>query len=164
MTVGQRIGLAAVMMIVSGSIAAADTVTQNLPITITGPGGGGGDPTAGLLPANRSAYASWSTAGLRSIGGTPNRTTISATLSPSGGDDTPAIQAALNACPANNVVQLTAGVFRINGNGLNFSTSNCTLRGAGPGNPALNTGINQPQASPGTVHPRMRGEHIGVAI
>jgi hypothetical protein len=107
---------------------------------------GGGDPTVGLLPSNRSVYASWSMAGLKSIGGIPNRTTIFKTLSPSGGDDTPAIQAALNACPSDQVVQLTAGVFRINGNGLYFRTSNCTLRGAGPGNPALNTGLNTVQA------------------
>jgi hypothetical protein len=108
------------------------------------------DPTSGLLPSNRSAYASWSMAGLKSIGGIPIRTTIFKTLSPSGTDDTAAIQNALKACPANEVVQLTAGVFRINGSGLYFRTSNCTLRGAGPGQPQLNTGINAVQASPGT--------------
>jgi hypothetical protein len=102
-----------------------------------------------LPPSIRSDYASWSTAGLATIGGVPNRTTIFTTISPNGSDDTAAIQAALNACPANQVVKLTTGVFRITGNGLYFRTSNCTLRGSGPGNPALNTGINQPQASPG---------------
>src|SRR5262249_33995146 len=51
------------------------------------------------------------------------------------------IQAALNGCPANQVVQLTAGVFKISGNGLSFVSPNCTLRGAGPGQ-GLNTGIN----------------------
>jgi hypothetical protein len=141
-------------------IALAVTVQSNLAITVTSPPssplppppppppGTGGDPTVGLLPSNRSAYASWSMAGLTSIGGIPNRTTIFRTLSPSGGDDTAAIQAALNACPANEVVQLTAGVFQINGNGIYFETSNCTLRGAGPGH-QLNTGINAPD-SPGT--------------
>ena len=74
-------------------------------------------------------------------GGIPNRTTIYKTLSPSGGDDTAAIQAALNGCPANQVVQLTAGVFKISGNGLSFVSPNCTLRGAGPGQ-GLNTGNN----------------------
>src|SRR5262249_30876840 len=73
--------------------------------------------------------------------GIPNRTTIYKKLSPSGGDDTPAIQAALNGCPAGQVVLLTAGVFNINGNGLSFVTPNCTLRGAGAGK-ALSTGIN----------------------
>ena len=52
-----------------------------------------------------------------------------------------AIQAALDGCPANQVVQLTAGVFKISGNGLNFVSPNCTLRGAGPGQ-GLNTGVN----------------------
>ena len=61
------------------------------------------------------------------------RTTIYKTLSPSGGDNTAAIQAALNTCPANQVVQLAAGTFRISGNGLNLTTSNITLRGAGAG-------------------------------
>jgi hypothetical protein len=126
-------------------IASTATAQNNLAITVTPPRNqGGGDPTAGLLPSNRSAYASWSTAGLASIGGIPNRTTIIKTLSPSGSDDTAAIQAALNACTAGQVVQLTAGVFRITGNGLYLSTSNCTLRGAGPGK-QLNTG-NSPVA------------------
>jgi hypothetical protein len=102
---------------------------------------GSSDPTAGLLPSNRDGYVSWSTAGLQSIGGIPNRTTIYETLSPSGGDDTTAINAALSKCPSGQVVLLTAGVFRINGNGLSFTTSNCTLRGAGPGS-QKNTGIN----------------------
>ena len=36
---------------------------------------------------------------------------------------------------------MTAGVFQITGNGLNFISPNCTLRGAGPGQ-GLSTGIN----------------------
>ena len=35
--------------------------------------------------------------------------------------------------PANQVVQLAAGTFRISGNGLNLTTFNITLRGAGAG-------------------------------
>jgi hypothetical protein len=68
-------------------------------------------------------------------GGIPNRTTVYKTLSPLGGtkDDTAQIQAALDGCPANQVVQLTAGTFSITGNGLNFLSPNCTLRGVGPG-------------------------------
>jgi hypothetical protein len=87
-------------------------------------------------------------------GGIPNRTTIYKTLSPSGGDDTASIQAALNGCPANQVVLLTAGVFQINGNGLTFTSPNCTLRGAGPGQ-GLSTGINgvATQDSAGTFVP-----------
>jgi hypothetical protein len=99
------------------------------------------------IPADR--VTDWSQPGLASVGGIPNRTTISKTLSPSGGDDTAAIQAALDACPAGEVVQLTAGVFKISGNGLSFTTSNCTLRGAGPGQ-QLNTGVNKVEGG-GTV-------------
>jgi hypothetical protein len=123
------------------------SVSLNIPIqvtaaTVVSSGGGGVDPTVGLLPSNSDAWANWSKAGLATIGGIPNRTTVYTTLSPSGGDDTPAINAALASCPANEVVLLTAGVFQINGNGIVFSTSNCTLRGAGPGQ-QVNSGINQ---------------------
>ena len=71
--------------------------------------------------------------GLNAVGGIPNRTTIYKTISPSGGDDTATIQAALDSCPKNGVVQLTAGVFHISGQGLSIERSYCTLRGAGPG-------------------------------
>jgi hypothetical protein len=111
----------------------AATAQSNLAITVTS---GGGGP---VIPANR--MSDWSQPGVTSIGGIPNRSTIFKTLSPSGGDDTAAIQAALNACPSGQVVQLTAGVFKITGNGLQFTTSNCTLRGAGPGS-QKNTGVN----------------------
>jgi hypothetical protein len=120
-------------------IASAATAQSNLAITVTSTPPGG-DPTVGLLPSNRDGYASWSTAGLATVGGIPNRTTIYTTLSPSGGDDTAALQAAIDSCPANQVVLLTAGVFNITGNGLQL-TSSCTLRGAGPGQ-QLNTGNN----------------------
>jgi hypothetical protein len=93
---------------------------------------------SGLIPANR--VTTW-VPGVTYNGGIPNRTTIYKTLSPSGGDDTAAIQAALNSCPAQQVVQLTAGVFKITGNGLSFVSPNCTLRGAGAGK-GLSTGIN----------------------
>src|SRR5215813_937201 len=72
---------------------------------------------AQIIPSNRTT--TW-VPGLMSAGGIPSRTVIFKTLSPSGGDDTAAIQAALNGCPANQVVQLTAGTFNINGNGLSF--------------------------------------------
>jgi len=93
---------------------------------------------AQIIPSNRTTL--WQP-GVTYNGGIPNRTMVSKTLSPSGGDDTAAIQAALNACPPNGVVQLTAGVFKITGSGLNFVTPNCTLRGVGPGK-GLSTGIN----------------------
>ena len=82
---------------------------------------------AQIIPANR--VTSW-VPGVTYNGGIPSRTTIYKTLSPSGGDDTAAIQAALSGCPANQVVLLTAGVFKISGSGLSFVSPNCTLRGA----------------------------------
>jgi hypothetical protein len=103
-----------------GSAQATSLATQ----TVTASSGG-----MYSLPANRTY--NWNP-GLNAVGGIPNRTTISATLSPSGGDDTAAIQAALNNCPANSVVKLNAGVFHVSGQGL-FMESACTLRGVGPG-------------------------------
>jgi len=91
-----------------------------------------------LIPADRMTL--WQP-GVTYNGGIPSRTTIYKTLSPRGGgqDDTAQIQAAMDSCPPNQVIQLTAGVFNINGNGLGFVTPNCTLRGVGPGN-GLSTG------------------------
>src|SRR3984893_10072824 len=74
-----------------------------------------------LIPANRMTL--WQP-GVTYNGGIPNRTTTCRTLSPSGADDTVAIQAALDACPAGQVVQLTAGVFKISQNPLHIRKSN----------------------------------------
>lgn len=82
-----------------------------------------------LLPADRATL--WNP-GLNAVGGIPHRTTVCRTLSPSGGDDTAAIQSAFNACPAGQVVQLSAGTFRISGQGLELARNDVTLRGAGP--------------------------------
>ena len=70
--------------------------------------------------------------GLNAVGGIPNRTTVCTTLSPSGVDDTAAIQSALNTCPANQVVKLNAGTFKVSGDGLAITRSNVVLRGSGP--------------------------------
>src|SRR5262249_1419027 len=72
-------------------------------------------PVGQIVPASR--MTDWTKPGLTARGGIPHRTTIYKTLSPLGGtqDDNPQIQAALNTCPAGQVVQLTAGVFRLNG-------------------------------------------------
>jgi len=70
-------------------------------------------------------------------GGIPSRTTIFQTLTPSGGDDGPAITSALNACPANQVVLLSAGTFQINSTVSTFMKGNRTLRGAGQGQTIL---------------------------
>jgi hypothetical protein len=70
--------------------------------------------------------------GLNAVGGIPNQTSICKTLTPSGADDTSAIQSALNACPANGVVFLNAGTYNISGQGLQMTKSNVVIRGSGP--------------------------------
>jgi hypothetical protein len=85
-------------------------------------------PSGTLLPADRSV--AWSP-GLMSVGGIPNRTTIYRTLSPSGRDDSAAIQAALNSAPAGQVVMLDPGTFVVNN--LLWIHRPVTLRGSGAG-------------------------------
>jgi hypothetical protein len=68
------------------------------------------------------------------LGDIPNRTVIYKTLSPSGADDTSAIQTAINNCPSGQVVLLTKGTFNITT--INIK-SNVTLRGAGMGSTIL---------------------------
>jgi hypothetical protein len=63
-------------------------------------------------------------------GGIPARTTICATISPSGGDDAAAISSAIKNCPADQVVQLSAGTFTLSEE-ISIN-KNITLRGAGP--------------------------------
>lgn len=81
-----------------------------------------------LLPPDRQVV--WDP-GLNPVGGIPARTQVCATLSPSGHDDTAAIQAALDGCPPDHVVQLEAGDFAISGQGLYMTRSGVTLRGRG---------------------------------
>src|SRR5215472_16545575 len=94
-------------------------------------------PAGQIIPPSRMTDGT--KPGLTARGGIPHRTTIYKTLSPLGGgqDDDPQIQAAINACPEGQVVQLTAGVFRINGGPgwrcVVLNKNNVTLRGAGPG-------------------------------
>src|SRR2546425_230490 len=66
-------------------------------------------------------------------GGVPNRTTIYTTIP--AGASVSSIQSALNACPANQVVQLSAGTY--NFSGTIYIPSYVTLRGAGPGKTIL---------------------------
>lgn len=63
------------------------------------------------------------------------RSTICTTLSPSGNatTDTAAIKSAIAACPANQVVKLNAGTFKINSPIIWGAKSNVTLRGSGRG-------------------------------
>ena len=94
-------------------------------------------PAGDIIPADRRT--TWNP-GLNAVGGIPDRTTIHRTLSPRGGslDDTAAIQSALDSCPPGQVVKLSPGTFNINGHGLHFRSSDCTLRGSGTG--ALGSG------------------------
>ncbi len=75
----------------------------------------GNDPTLGVLPSYDDVYANWKNAGLQSVGGIPNRTTICATVQPLGGgqDDFANIQKAINSCPPGQIVFLGAGVFSV---------------------------------------------------
>src|SRR5881397_2822226 len=89
---------------------------------------------SGVLDPSRAI--DWTQSGIP--GGIPNRTTICATINAAtyangASDATAGIQAALNSCPASQVVFLSSGKFRIN-SGLRIP-SNVTLRGNG----ALNT-------------------------
>ena len=67
-------------------------------------------------------------------GGIPNRATIYQTISAGASQST--IQSALNACPANQVVKLSAGSYTLTG--TLTVPSNVTLRGAGIGQTMLN--------------------------
>ena len=87
-----------------------------------------------IIPAVRNF--AWNP-GMMSKGGIPLRTTVCATLSPSGGDDSAAIQAALDSCPANQVVMLNAGTFTLNTSFV-LVHSSITLRGSGAGVTILN--------------------------
>jgi hypothetical protein len=131
--------------------AHAASVTKNLAITVTSASGGGSDPTVGLLPPERSAYANWKMAGLQSVGGIPSRSTVCATVSPRGGgmDDAASIQAAVDGCPTGQVVSLSAGTFTIGDCHQVFINKSVTVRGAGAG-------------TDGTLIQRTDGASVGV--
>ncbi len=86
---------------------------------------------SGILDPTRAI--DWSQSGI--AGGIPSRTTNCTTINASScgngsSDCTSTIQNAMNSCPANQVVALSAGTFRINSS-LRIP-SNVVLRGAGP--------------------------------
>jgi hypothetical protein len=119
------------------SIAAtsvADLMTQsgNAHAAVSPPGSN--DPS-GFLPADR---ATWNP-GMMGIGGIPVRSTVCTALTPRRGarDDTAQSQAAINTCPAGQVVQLAADGFIINGGNFLLINKAITLRGAGPGQTML---------------------------
>jgi hypothetical protein len=85
----------------------------------------------GIMPADRST--AWNP-GIP--GGIPARTRVCATVSASSygngtSDATRGIQSALEACPPGQIVQLSAGAFRISSGPIRIAKS-ITLRGAGP--------------------------------
>jgi hypothetical protein len=82
------------------------------------------------LPADRATF--WQP-GVSYNGGIPCRATNCATLSPSGSDDTQAINNALAKCAKDQTVQLKAGTYKISGNGVEVP-ANVTLRGEVDGN------------------------------
>jgi hypothetical protein len=118
-----------------GQTISGSGVASGTQITAFGSGTGG----AGTYTVSASQTVASET---MMASGIPNRTTIYKTLSPSGGDDTAAINSALAGCPAGQVVLLTTGVFKISGvaNGIVINNGGCTLRGSGPGS-QHNTGI-----------------------
>src|SRR2546428_13977349 len=81
------------------------------------------EPWSGILDPSRAI--DWSHAGIP--GGIPSRTAICASLDPS--STASQIDAAIAACPPDQVVFLTAGTFTLSA-GLNMK-SDVTLRGAG---------------------------------
>lgn len=102
-----------------------------------------------ILPSDRAT--AWDP-GLMSVGGIPNRTAIYTTLQASAYGDgaqnaSAGIQAAIDACPAGQVVKLSAGTFTVN----NYLLVNkgITLRGAGPDSTILQkTNGAKPRTSP----------------
>jgi hypothetical protein len=123
-------GAAGVYHVVATSVA-APAVSGSATVNVTSGGGGGG--AAYVFPADR--VTQWKP-GVTYNGGIPSRTTSCATLSAAtygngSSDASSAIQAALNACPAGQVVTLGPGTFLVN-TFLRIGKA-ITLRGAGAG-------------------------------
>ena len=130
----------AAMMAASPSIGA--TVTNSYTVTVSS-----------LLPPDRDASPNWKMAGLQSVGGIPNRTTVCATVNPLGSaqDDTTNIQKAIAACPAGEVVALGAGTFTIAEGNYVLLNKGITLRGAGPGVTTLQRTNGCPPLNPSST-------------
>jgi hypothetical protein len=110
--------------------------------------------TVGVIPPDRNF--SWNP-GMMSKGGSSGagiptgRTQCGAVLSPSGGDDSAAIQAAVSACPAGQMVKLGPGTFKINSSFI-LIDKGITLRGSGAGVTILSK-TNGARARTNTVVP-----------
>jgi hypothetical protein len=112
-----------------------------------------------IIPADRQI--AWQ-GNVGVAGGIPLRTSICATIAPTGGDDSSAIQNALNSCSQNSVVKLTSGVFHVSrtidwgsvrngvvlrGDGpdkttITFSSGNMLMRAGYISESALSTEVN----------------------
>lgn len=88
-----------------------------------------------IIPADRQIP--W-TGSVGVQGGIPVRTAICKTLSPTGGDDTSAIQDALAGCPQNQVVKLNSGTFKVSRT-IDWQgvKNGVVLRGNGPANTVI---------------------------
>jgi hypothetical protein len=119
---------------------AKSTITVEVPPVVGGTG-------STIIPADRLCVVNWQKAGMVTKGGIPNRTTIYTSLAPGNGvaDDSARIQAAIDACPANQVVLLQAGTFIANI--PIFLNKGITLRGAGAGVTFLKKGNGAPPRS-----------------
>ena len=121
--------------------SASVTLYANWVQSVVSSGPPGPDPTTGVLPSYNDAYPNWAKAGLVSIGGIPARSDcttaqagVALPLAPSGGDDASNIQTALDNCPANTVIELGPGNFKISSRTANHDIwihRSVTLRGAG---------------------------------
>jgi hypothetical protein len=130
----RRSSIAACLSLLLPAVAlASPSVTATFTIA-------GGDPTVGVLPSYNDTYANWKNAGLLALGGIPNRTTVCATVSPTGvippasNDDAATINAAIASCPAGDVLMLAAGAFQIAQSEYIWLNKGITLRGTGTGN------------------------------
>jgi hypothetical protein len=122
----------------------SSSVSVNIPIavnSVTPPnsGGSGSGSVESLVPADSNASANWQMAGMLSVGGIPNRTTVCATVSPvsGGADDSTHINNAIAACPSGQVVLLAPGTFTIAEGNFVLVNNSITLRGSGPGTTIL---------------------------
>jgi hypothetical protein len=85
---------------------------------------------ANPLPASRTPGGRGSWSGVAGVpGGVPNRTTIYTTLA--AGASLSTAQSAINSCPSNQVVQLSAGSYNWSSGTLYIYNNGVTLRGAG---------------------------------
>lgn len=127
---------------------------------------GGGWPSAPAMAIPADRNFAWNP-GLMSKGGSSGAgiaavsagyTQSGATLTPSGGDDTSAIQAALNAAPVNSFVLLSAGTFQHGSTQTPIIVPNkVILRGSGAGTTII-------QKTVGSAAPRLGSTVTGTTI